>query len=166
MNLWAIAIILIVVGMMAWPLLLLKPSKAQKVAAEHRLKLIQQGIKVIPSSPKLPEQIIRQYADILLSIGFAKPIAQSVLKERYLALRNPNTQQWFWPEQKRPPAQYLEALLSCYESLPNWCMAVEQGPVNSTIYAREIQIDSEQLPVLLDQLNVCIDKKGVLKAYS
>lgn len=165
MSIWAVIIILLVIGMMAWPLLLLKPSQAQKVASENRLKLIKQGIKIESNAPKLPEQIIRQYADLLLTVGFAKPIANSLLKERYLAIRNPATQQWFWPSQKRPPAQYLEALLSCYETLPSWCMAVEQGPVCSMIYAREIQLNSEQLPKLLEQLNDCIAKTSFYSDY-
>lgn len=156
MSIWAIIIVVLAFGMMAWPLLLIKPSKQQQASSALRLALIEQGLKVHPQPPKIPEQIIRQYADLLSAIGFSKAIAQSQLKERYLAIRNPNNNEWFWPDNKRPPAFLLESLLHCYQALPAWCQAVEQGPVSSMIYAKESQVDKEALEPLLDQLNNCI----------
>jgi hypothetical protein len=161
MSIWSIILILLVIGMMAWPLLLLKPSKAEQQRAERRLKLIEQGIKIQVTPPQLPAILQREYNKLLLSIGFSQVIANSLLQERYLAIRNPHSKEWFWPEQKRPPAALLENLLHCYKSLPDWCLAVEQGPVNSTIFALESQIDPSTIKSLLHALNQCIIKNPI-----
>lgn len=158
MSLGLVAILLLVFGMMTWPILLLKPKPAQKKREALYAQAAALGIKMQQQAPSLPPLIEKRYHHLSYCLGFSKPITHGLLSKTYTAIRNPESNEWFWPSKERPNAAILQALVDAYTVLPPWCLAVEQGPTHTTIYALEKQLVIGAVPSLLDSLNLLVSK--------
>lgn len=155
-----IALMVLIGGMMAWPIVLLKPTSAQKQRIALRQQVSQLGITLQMRPVQLPDSLQQQYSSLGHCVGYSRPLASSLLDSRYIALRSQQrNNDWFWINQKRPPAVLMQAMLDYYATLPDYCLAVEQSSSGSTLFALESRIVPGQLPALLDGLNQIIQKK-------
>lgn len=157
MSWTAIGFILLIIGMMAWPIVMLKPNSRQKAQIAQRAEISKLGIRFRVTPPKLPDNQRQEYAALARSMGFHLDIANSVLSSNYTAVRSQYNGEWFWTNQKRPPAALMQTLLDHYKQLPDTVLAVEQGPSGSTVFALESKMQTEQLLALLTPLNRLIE---------
>lgn len=136
---WIIA--LVVLGMLAYPILQLVPSKRQRLQVQLRQLATQKGIRIQISQPQIPAALAGQYDDLRFCVAYLLPLPPQQhcrLQQSYLALRSHNEENgWFWPNQQRPEARLMEAMLEAYRQLPGSCQAVSQGSAGSAIYWRE-----------------------------
>src|SRR5690554_339001 len=158
MSIGLVVILLLVFGMMTWPILLLKPRPEQKKREALYAKAAALGLKIQHRAPVLPSIIQERYRHLAYNISFSKAIAHGVLDKTYIALRNPETNEWFWPNKERPHAAILQALLNDYANLPASCLAVEHGLNHTTLFVADKQLDIDALPALIDSLNRIISK--------
>lgn len=158
MSFGLVAILLLVFGMMTWPILLLKPKPEQKQREAQYAKATALGMKMQEQAPTLPPVLQSRYTHLSYCLSFSKPAIHGMLDKTYTAIRNPDSKEWFWPNKERPNTAILQALLDVYNTLPSWCLAVEHGPIHSSIFTAKNHQDISELPALLDSLNLIISK--------
>lgn len=151
---WIIAII--VIGMMAYPILQIIPNDQQKRQVAFRQAAMQRGLHIQIRHPELPPALTDEYSSVTRCAAYFKP-AQTTLASLYTALRSNNDNEWFWLNDRRPPAETLSRMLVLYKELPGYCLAVEQNAAGTTLFL----IDS--LPVdRIDELENALDKLNML----
>lgn len=158
MSWTAICLIVLIFGMMAWPIVLLKPNSRQQQLIKQRAAIAKLGISFKVTPPKLPDNQNQEYATLARSMGFHLDIANSVLDSRFTAVRSQYSGEWLWINQKRPQAALMQAMLQQYQQLPDCVLAVEQGPTGSTIYALESKVETDNLLSVLTPLNRLIEQ--------
>ncbi len=132
---WVVAALAI--GMVAWPILHIIPSPAQKKQIAFRSKARELGIEVQIRQPTLPPELDNQYQPLRLSVGYFLVDHDSRLDKSYTALRSQNDDnEWFWLG-ARPHIEQMPHLLSAYRQLPRYVQAVEQHGAGSTLFWRE-----------------------------
>ena len=153
-------ILVVVLGMLAYPIIMIVPSARQKQLMALRISATQHGIAVQIRSPILPARLKDHYRQLANGVAYALPCHDSCLTGSYTALRSSHSGDWFWPDQQRPPVTLLPALLAQYQQLPDYCLAVEQGPAGSAVYVREVfpADDIARLHASLTKLNQLICK--------
>lgn len=143
--------ILLVFGMMAWPIMQLMPTDAQKARIASRQQASQAGLIVSLEKIPLPEALADSYRHLDSAVCYRLE-HHTGLHKRLIALRSKrDPEQWFWLEGLRPETRLLEPLLEHYQHLPQAIVAVEHRPNGHGIYWHEqqSQLNAEQIKALL-----------------
>lgn len=148
-----IGLTLLCFGMALFPILKLVPDKRQKQMMKIRQAALQQGFKVDIRTPEIDSALKSQYN--LTGQVVYRLQAEGMNSNYTLALRSINNGEWFWVNDKRPPARLLEPLAALYQQLPKKIIAVEHSQAGSAVCFDE-RGDVAQLTELksiLSQLN-------------
>lgn len=160
MNWLLLLFIILLIGMFTYPLIMLVPTPREKVRIALRQAAMSKGIKIEVRRPVLPEKLKNPYDHLGKAVGYGLPAQNYLLKQKHTALRNPDTDEWFWLDGCRPPAHIMQTLLDIYSQLPDYCLAVEQSRDGSMIFLVE-NFSTEQLDAIhtsLTKLNDAIRK--------
>lgn len=154
---WIIA--LVVMGMVLAPILHIIPTRQQKNQTAFRQAALGRGLLIEVRQPKLPPALASQYGNIGRCVGYGKH-AHNTLNNSYIALKSNNDRQWFWLNDQRPPAAMMGKMLAVYQDLPDFCLAVEQGPTGTTLFLVDnLGLDRlDLLEATLDKLNTLISQ--------
>lgn len=152
---WIIA--LLVLGMLAYPILQIIPSEGQKRQVAFRQAAMHKGLLVQIRQPEIPAELASQYPAINHCAGYFKPCSSN-LRQTIVALRSNNDREWFWINNRRPPAAIMARLLALYADAPDFCHAIEQSAAGTTLFLIDTQEPAqlEPLEALIDQLNRAI----------
>lgn len=124
-------------GMVAWPILQMVPSAAQKRQMAFRTHAKGLGIHIQMRRPELPPQLTGQYQQLIGCVAYHLPDFDSQLNGTYTALRSQNEKgQWFWVH-ARPHVSWLEKMLPAYQAIADNVLAIEQSRAGTTIFWRE-----------------------------
>jgi hypothetical protein len=153
-------LLIVVLGLITYPIVLLVPSKQQKQLMTLRQAAIGRGLRIQIRPPKLPDALQSQYPDLPRTAAYLLPEPHSRLTTRYLAVRSNQPDEWFWLDKNRPPAALMQAMLDLYKTLPDYCLAVEQGNQGSALFVRERfgEQELDKLCQLLTKLNQMLVK--------
>ena len=154
---WVIA--LLVLGMLAYPILQLVPSEGQKRQVAFRQAALRKGINIQIRQPEMPPELASQYPDMHRCAAYFKP-CNSSLNQAFVAVRSNNDREWFWINDRRPPASMMARLLPAYESVPGFCQAIEQSQAGTALFLID-NLPLEQVDILentLTQLNRVISE--------
>jgi hypothetical protein len=146
---WLIAVL--VLGTLVYPFLQLIPSKQQQRQIAFRQAAIQKGIHIQIRHPELPAEIANEYSALVHCAAYFKP-AKTTLSNTYIALRSNTDNEWFWLNDRRPPAAIMAKMLILYKELPAFCLSVEQTPDGSTVFLRD-GLPLDQITNVEDALN-------------
>lgn len=151
-------ILVIVMGMLAYPIMMIVPTKGQKRLIALRSAVASQGIEIEVRNPKLAPELRSDYAHMERCVAYRLRCFDTVLNQNFIALRGNHSGDWFWLNKTRPPARLVEKLLPVYRDLPDYCKAVEQGPSGSAVFVREAfpPEEAKTLYALLTKLNQTI----------
>lgn len=159
MNWYLLGLLLLVLGMMTWPILLLKPNPQEKKIAQLHGQAKALGLKIKPTKLQLPAQFQQNYAFIDQAVAFSLPVNNSVLPKRYSALRSMSSGEWFWPTKERPAASVMQKMVDLYQQLPSSCVAVEQSAAESVLYVLGGTFAMDEIAGYLQKLNEIIQKE-------
>ncbi len=146
---WIIAAV--VLGMLVYPFLQLIPNKQQKRQVAFRQAAIQKGIHIQIRHPELPAAVAVEYPALVHSAAYFKP-AKSKLLNNHIAIRSNNDHEWFWLNDRRPPAEIMSKMLPLYQKMPEACLAIEQNPDGSTMFLQDA-LELDQISIIEDALN-------------
>ena len=149
----------IVIGMMAFPILQFIPNEKQKRQMAFRQAALRKGINIQMRHPELPKALALEYEGLAQCTAYFKP-QQSSLNANYVAVRSNNSEEWFWINERRPPAAMMAKMLHLYAELPHFCEAIEQNASGSTVFLHDY-IEPEMVELLentLNKLNVLISQ--------
>lgn len=154
---WLIAAV--VLGMLVYPFLQLIPNKQQQRQVAFRQAAIQKGIHIQIRHPELPATLANEYSPLVHCAAYFKP-AKTSLTNTYIALRSNTDNEWFWLNDRRPPAAIMAKMLIAYKELPAFCLAVEQNPDGSTLFLQDgLPLDQiAKVDDALNKLNVLISQ--------
>lgn len=143
--------VLLVFGMMAWPILQLMPSDGQKRRVVIRQQAKDAGLVVSIEKIKLPEALADSYRHLDNAVNYRLE-QRTGLRKRLIAIRsNRDKSQWFWLEGLRPETHLIEPLLEQYQRLPTCIDAIEHGPNGHSIFWLEqsAQLNVTEIKALL-----------------
>ena len=143
---------LLVFGMMAWPIMQLMPTDAQKRRIAIRQQAADAGLTVSLEKIHLPEALAESYRHLDNAINYRLE-HRTGLRKRLIAIRsNRDKSQWFWLEGLRPDTHLLERLLEQYQQLPLCIDAIEHGPNGHSVFWHEqsAKLSAEQIKALLE----------------
>jgi hypothetical protein len=149
----------IVLGMMTFPVLQFVPSKNQKRQMAFRQAALRKGINIQMRHPDLPKALASEYPELERCTAYFKP-QPSTLNANYVAVRSNNGEEWFWINERRPPAAMMAKMLHLYAELPRFCEAIEQNSSGSTVFLHD-HIELNMIVPLentLNKLNVLISQ--------
>jgi hypothetical protein len=109
----AVAIIVITVSMMAYPIAQLIPRPADKRRMQLRQAAMKLGFQIQMRSPKIDERLKPNFPNLTKLTGYYIPCKIFALNNTYTLLRRPNNKgEWFWLNNKLPQGQQAENILS------------------------------------------------------
>ena len=126
----------VVLGMLAYPILQIIPSAAQKRQMLLRQAAQQKGLRIQTRPPKLPDALASQYPQLMTCVGYCLPLTQATHATTTLAIRGHDTDTWLWLHEQ-PSSTQMAAQLHRYQALPTFILAVAQSPLGSTIFWQE-----------------------------
>ena len=132
-------IVAIVAGMVAYPMLQIIPNSRQKLVIKLRQQASKIGLSVQIRHPTLPQELHSTYHNLTCSVAYHLPDINPNIEKTYMAIRSHQSNEWFWPDQKRPPVKHLNALLQSYAHFPDCILAIEHTPIGHAIFWREDQ---------------------------
>lgn len=147
---WAFA--LLVFGMMAWPIMQLMPTDAQKRRIAIRQQAVDAGLSVSLEKIHLPDALAESYRHLETAVNYRLE-QHTGLRKRLIAIRsNRDKSQWFWLEGLRPDTGLIENLLEQYQQLPLCVDAIEHGPRGHSIFWHEqtAQLSAPEIKALLE----------------
>ena len=154
---WIIA--LLVLGMLAYPILQIIPSEGQKRQIAFRQAAMRKGINIQIRHPEMPAELATQYPDMNRCAAYFKP-CDSTLTQAFVAVRSNTDKEWFWINDRRPPAAMMTRMLPAYQEVPDFCLAIEQSQAGTTLFLLD-SLPVEQIEALentLGRLNSIILK--------
>lgn len=152
---WIIA--LLVLGMLAYPILQIIPSEGQKRQVAFRQAAMRKNIRIQIRHPEMAEGLASQYPDLNRCAAYFKP-CESPLNQAFVAVRSNTDQEWFWINDRRPPAAMMNRMLQAYREVPDFCLAIEQSQAGSTLFLLD-SLPLEKVDAVekaLDRLNSTI----------
>ncbi len=133
-SLIVIGIILITLGMMAYPLLQFMPTDREKHQQQLRQEALKQGLQVQIRSPDIDDGLKETYASLKNTVAYFLP-KETHLPGTYCAVRSINhTGRWFWTHNKQPDGKILEQLQSILAELPDDFKAIEIGRAGVAVF--------------------------------
>lgn len=139
MSVWiSAAIILLAMGMVAWPILQMMPTERQKEQIKLRQEAGKLGYQIRFKHVDLPSEIADQNARINRMPLYVIPKKLPALSSKqFLAVRSETTQSWFWPSADKPSAAMCETLNELYLNLPKQVLAVEHDGAGTGVFYTE-----------------------------
>ncbi|MCK5881686.1 MAG: hypothetical protein KAG18_07400 [Sinobacterium sp.] len=147
----AIGLTLLCFGMALFPLLKLVPNHRQKEMMKIRQAALAQGFNVDIRTPEIDSALKSQY-DLTGQVVYRLQ-AEDINTRYVLALRSNNTGEWFWVNDKRPPAAVMEKLTLIYQDLPKKIIAVEHSQAGTGVC-----FDERGEPAQLTPLKATLNK--------
>lgn len=158
---WIIATV--VLGMLVYPVLQMVPSEKQKRQIALRQAAMAKGIRVQIRHPKLIQTQFNEHPEILRSVAYHLPVKETCLKKYFTAVRSAkDSEGWFWINGIRPPAATMLEMLPIYNTMPSYCLAIEQSPHGSTLFFLDTlqSCDVDEILTSLEKLNTLIVNHG------
>ena len=130
-----IACIALAIGLVAYPLLQLKPSRHQQHIMHLRQQALRAGLSVEVRAPMIDSALTINYPTLSQCVAYCLKHSSDT-SDTILTIRHHTTQQWRWVDERPPPSR-MTALLEAYDRLPNMIRAVEHSPQGCAVFLVE-----------------------------
>lgn len=154
---WIIAVM--VFAMLVYPIIQMIPSEKQKRQVALRQTAMAKGIRVQVRYPKLIQNYINEHPEILRSVAYFLPVKETSLDKKCIAVKSDTDPEgWFWLDGIRPHPSIMLEMLPLYRTMPDYCLAIEQGPHGSAIFLLDTlkTCNIEEIFTSLEELNALV----------
>ncbi len=159
MPTWAtVAIVLLVMGMAAWPIMQLIPKPGQKRIIEIRQRANRLGLKVDIILPELPEALLESH-QLSANVLYRKPQPLKC-KKTITILKSSVDDSWFYPGHQASHELNIK-LQPLLKSLPTFINAIEISHQGTAAFIRETKSALNE-PTILEELAITLNQANKL----
>ncbi|MCY4045598.1 MAG: hypothetical protein OXE99_11020, partial [Cellvibrionales bacterium] len=113
-----IAILVITIAMMAYPIAQLVPKPQDKRRMKLRQEAMKLGYQIQMRTPKIDERMKPLYPNLIHCVGYYLPKDNPIFPQTCTAIKNPINGEWLWLHQRFPPNHQLESITHQLKQLP------------------------------------------------
>jgi len=136
-------IAVMVFAMLVYPIMQMIPSEKQKRQVALRQAAMAKEIRVQVRYPRLTQSYINDHPEFLRTVAYFLQVKKTRLDKKFTAIKSDSDPEgWFWLDGIRPHPSVMLEMLPIYRNLPDYCLAVEQGPHGSAVFFADTHQDA------------------------